>query len=120
MTSANYNPSLSLSSREVRLLANWERERRLSVTIDDIRQLMGRDVGKEVTRSLLRKGVLQRVGRGIYVVRPLRSLVRPTILSSAVATAILLRDRPYYLGGLWAFTFHRLTQQQYASALDVF
>jgi predicted transcriptional regulator of viral defense system len=101
-------------------LANWERERRVSVTIDDIRRRVGSGPAKDVARFLVKKGVLRRVSRGIYIVQPLRSLLRPTTVSSAVTVAILLQARPYYLGGLWAFTFHRLTSQQYVSALDAF
>jgi predicted transcriptional regulator of viral defense system len=34
--------------------------------------------------------------------------------------AALLQGESYYLGGRWALTFHRLTEQQYASTLDAF
>jgi predicted transcriptional regulator of viral defense system len=34
--------------------------------------------------------------------------------------AALLADETYYLGGLWAFSAHRLTEQQYGSQLDAF
>jgi predicted transcriptional regulator of viral defense system len=37
-----------------------------------------------------------------------------------VQAAVLLQGEPYYLGGLWALTFHRLTEQQYVSVLDAF
>ena len=33
---------------------------------------------------------------------------------------MLLQGEPYYLGGLWALTFHRLTEQQYVSVVDAF
>jgi predicted transcriptional regulator of viral defense system len=39
---------------------------------------------------------------------------------SVVAAAALLRSEPYYLGGLWAFTHHGLTEQQHASTIDAF
>jgi predicted transcriptional regulator of viral defense system len=45
---------------------------------------------------------------------------RPTAPSAAVQAAVLLQGEPYYLGGLWALTFHRLTEQQYVSVLDAF
>src|SRR6267142_2228300 len=108
-----------LSRREVRLLADWERERRLSVTMDDLRRLVG-DASNDVARSLTRKGALQRVKRGMFLVRPFRSLLRPTSASAVVQAAILLQFEPYYLGGAWAFTFHRLTAQQQVSLLDAF
>jgi predicted transcriptional regulator of viral defense system len=34
--------------------------------------------------------------------------------------AHLLAGTPYYLGGLWGLTHHRLTMQQYVAVLDVF
>jgi predicted transcriptional regulator of viral defense system len=37
-----------------------------------------------------------------------------------VQAAVLLQGEPYYLGGLWALTVHRLTEQQYVSVLDAF
>jgi predicted transcriptional regulator of viral defense system len=113
-----YTPALS--QREASLLAQWELARVPSVTIADIRRLVGAKAAKGVAWSLARKNVLQRVGRGIYLVRPLRSLVGPSMSSAIVSVATLLRDEPYYLGGLWAFTHHRLTTQQYLSRLDVF
>ncbi len=45
---------------------------------------------------------------------------RPTASSAAVMAAALLQGERYYLGGLWALTFHRLTEQQYTSTLDAF
>lgn len=113
----SYNASLS--RREVRLLAEWERERRRIVTLADLRGLVG-DAASDVAWRLVRKKALERVGSGRYLVRPLRTLTRPTAPSAAVLAAALLQGEPYYLGGLWALTFHRLTEQQYASALDAF
>lgn len=37
-----------------------------------------------------------------------------------MTVAALLRDEPYYLGGLWALTFWRLTTQQYTTRIDAF
>jgi len=37
-----------------------------------------------------------------------------------VATEALLRDERHYLGGLWALSFHGLTEQSYASVVDAF
>lgn len=64
--------------------------------------------------------MLERVAAGRYLVHPLRLLGRARSVSSPVVAAAILLDRRYYLGGLWALTFHRLTEQQYASVLDVF
>lgn len=110
----------SLSKRQVALLAGWERERRVSVTTEDIRRAVGADAAREVARRLVNKKVLERVARGTFLVRPLRSLSRPTTASTAAQAAALLQGKPYYLGGLWAVTFHRLTEQQHVSALDAF
>ncbi len=114
---STYTPSLS--RREASLLAEWERARRSSITLDELRRSVG-PPAKDVVKSLLRKRVIERIGPGIYLVKPLRSLHRPSAPSPLVAIATLLRGQPYYLGGLWAFTHHRLTTQQYVSALDVF
>jgi predicted transcriptional regulator of viral defense system len=112
--------SASLSKREVALLAGWERERRVSVTLDDIRSAVGPPLARDVASRLVAKKALQRIGRGKYLVRPLRTMSRPTAHSAAVQAAVLLQGEPYYLGGLWALTFHRLTEQQYVSVLDAF
>src|SRR5207249_9243256 len=80
-----------LSRREVRLLAGWERERRFSVTMDDLKRLVG-PASKVVALSLTRKGALQRVQRGLFLVRPFRSLLRPTSRSAAVQAAVLLQS----------------------------
>jgi len=121
--SANNKPriySAPLSRREVSLLAEWERERRVVLTMDAIRQAVGADAAQDVAWRLVRKKALARIGRGKYLVRPLRTLNRPTAPSSAVLAAALLQGEPYYLGGRWALTFHRLSEQQYASTLDAF
>ncbi len=112
--------STSLSRREVALLAGWERERRVSVTLDDIRRAVGVPVARDVASRLVAKNALERIGAGKYLVRPLRTLSRPTAASTPVQAAVLLQGEPYYLGGLWALTFHRLTEQQYVSVLDAF
>jgi predicted transcriptional regulator of viral defense system len=114
------NYSASLSRREAGLLAGWERERRVSVTTADIRKVVGAPVARDVASRLVAKKVLERVGRGKYLVRPLRTQSRPTTVSAAVQTAILLQGELYYLSGLWAMTFHRLTEQQYVSVVDAF
>jgi len=126
MKVANYttNPehiySAPLSRREVALLAGWERERRVSVTLEDIREKVGANVARDVASRLVAKKALERIERGKYLVRPLRSMSRPTAASAAVQAAASLQGEPYYLGGLWALTFHRLTEQQFVSVLDAF
>ncbi len=114
------NYGASLSRREVALLAGWERERRVSVTLDDIRRTVGAAVARDVASRLVAKKALERIGAGRYLVRPLRTLSRPTSASAPVQAAVLLQGEPYHLGGLWALTFHRLTEQQYVSVLDAF
>src|SRR2546422_5045306 len=101
----------SLSRREVALLAGWERERRAFVTLDDIRRMVGVAVARDVASRLVAKKALERIGRGRYLVRPLRTQSRPTATSAAVQAAVVLQGDPYYLGGLWALTFHRLSEQ---------
>ena len=113
----NYIP---LSKREVALLGEWERERRVSITLEDIRSAVGAPVARDVASRLVAKKALERIAPGKYLVRPLRTLSRPTAPSAAVQAAVLLQGEPYYLGGLWALTFHRLTEQQYVSVLDAF
>jgi len=112
--------SASLSPREVTCLAGWERERRRYVTSDDLRALVGAPAARAVASALVRKGVLQRVGRGLYLVRPFRSLLRPTRPSSPFVLGVLLHSEPYYLGGRWALAHHGLTGQQVPSRLDAF
>ena len=92
----------------------------MSITLDDIRGAVGAPVARDVASRLVAKKALERVGPGRYLVRPLRTLARPTAPSAAVQAAALLQGEPYYLGGLWALTFHRLTEQQYVSVLDAF
>lgn len=109
-----------LSRREVALLARWERERRHHATHDDIRDAVGDGPAIDVARALVRKGVLLRLRPGLFLVRPFRSLSRPTAPSAVMSLAVLLRAERYYLGGLWAASFHRLTEQQNVSILDAF
>lgn len=109
-----------LSRREVELLAGWERERKVAVTLDDIRRAAGKRPADVIASSLVRKGALERVVGGVYLVRPLRTLLRPTLPSSLVRVAATLQRIPYYFGGLWALTYHHLTDQQFVSTIDAF
>jgi predicted transcriptional regulator of viral defense system len=67
-----------------------------------------------------RKGLLDRVRRGIYTVRPLRAAGRPWSISALTTVEQALHDQPHYIGGLAALTIHRLTEQLHASVIDVF
>lgn len=115
---ATYNSPLS--KREVALIAGWERDRRKFLNSKDIRAAVGRAAAPTVTSSLLRKGVLERIERGVYLIRPVRALLRPTSPSAPMVVAAMLDAEPYYLGGLWALTQHGLTDQQYVSVMDAF
>lgn len=82
--------------------------------------MVGDAAGAKVVSSMARKGALDRVGRGVYVVRPLRALAEPWALSALVGVAHLLGDERYYVGGPAALTLHRLTGQLFTSRLDVY
>lgn len=109
----------ALSSHETRLLATWERERRNHVSIDDLRLILGSNM-RSVVDGLVQKGLLERIAPGRYLIHPLRSLSRPRAVSTAVVAAALLAGQPYYLGGWWAFSLHRLSQQVYTSLVDAY
>jgi predicted transcriptional regulator of viral defense system len=112
--------AVGLSKRERALLADWERARKTSVSLGEIGHAVGEPVARVVASTLVRKGVLDRIRPGLFAIRPFRAVARPWALPSLVAVEILLAGEPHYVGGLVAFTLHRLTQQQYASIVDVF
>jgi len=107
------------STRETALLSAWEREQRRRITVDDLREMVGANA-RVVAQRLAKKGALQRVGRGVYVIRPFRALLRRSSPSAAVLAAQLLADESYYLGGLWGLSFHRIRLQQHMAAIDAF
>lgn len=107
----------ALSSLETGLLASWERERKHRVTFRELRQLLGSE-SRTAISGLVQKGLLERIAPGLYLIHPFRSLSRPRTVSPQVVAAALLADEPYYLGGWWAFTVHRLTQQVHGSILN--
>src|SRR5947207_2694190 len=113
-----YN-DIMLSARETALLSAWERERKGYVTLAELRGLVDADA-KWVAAALTRKGLLQRVAPGLYAIHPLRTLGRPHSISAIPATATLLAGEPYYIGGLWAFSLHHLSQQVYGSLVDAY
>jgi predicted transcriptional regulator of viral defense system len=108
-----------LSRREVALLTDWERRHQSRVLSRDIAGLVGQSAAARTVSALVRKGVLDRVGRGIYTVRPFRAVASPWTTSSLAVVAQLLLDEPYYVCGLAALSLHRLTHQVYGSLLDV-
>lgn len=114
----SYN-SPSLSGPETTLLSTWERERKTRVSLNELRQRLGHDA-RGVVDGLVQKDLLERIAPGLYLIHPFRSLSRPRAVSAPVVAAALLADEPYYLGGWWAFTLHRLTQQIYGSLLDAY
>jgi predicted transcriptional regulator of viral defense system len=109
----------SLSPRELALLSELDRKHRTQVTSDEARELLGAATHR-VLSDMARKGLLNRVSRGVYVVRPLRSVARPWTVSALAAVEHLLTNEPHYIGGLVAVTLHRLTEQLYASVVDAY
>jgi predicted transcriptional regulator of viral defense system len=112
--------SIGLSKRERALLAEWERARKRSITLADVAHAVGDGPSRMVASTLVRKGVLDRLRPGLYAIRPFRAVARPWVVPALVAVELLLADAPHYVGGLAAFTLHRLTQQQHTSVVDVF
>lgn len=109
-----------LSERETALLRDWERRGRQHVTFAEIAAAVGKPVAHTTAAALVRKGLLDRIGRGRYMIRPLRALGMPWTTSTLVLIDHLLHDQDYYVGGPAAFTLHRLTQQIHSSVVDVY
>ncbi len=110
----------SLSKLEAAVLARLERQGRSVVTLDELSEWHGRRRAYELVRSLTRKRVLERIGRGLYSVRPFRAHGRGWTISAPVAATHLLAAEPHYLGGRWAWWLHNLTRQIPASRIDAF
>ena len=110
----------SISQREAALLRDWERGGRQHVTLAEIAEAVGKHAAYTTAAALVRKGILDRIGRGHYVIRPLRALGMPWTTSTLVLIDHLLHDRDYYVGGPAAFSLHRLTQQHHSSVVDVY
>lgn len=108
-----------LSARETTILRWADEHARGRLTAQDIRALLG-DAAPRVASSMARKGLLDRVGRGVYLVRPLRAVADPWTHSALAGVAHLLAGEPYYVGGPAALTLHRLTSQLFTSRLDVY
>ena len=89
------------------------------VRVSDLKCLVGPSAYSTATR-LVKKGVLEPLGAGAYLVRPLRFVGRPWTQSALVTVETLLSDTPHYVGGLSAVTVHRLSEQLYVSTVDVF
>src|SRR5436309_761939 len=94
-----------LSARERGLLAHWERGRATRVLRAELAESFGPGGASDITKRLVRKGVLKRVGRGVFLVVPMRAQAVPSTRSAAYSLGALLADEPYYLGGLWALSF---------------
>ncbi len=116
-----YNNRQGLSTREATLLSEWERRKKTTLRLDELRNLLGHPAtAKAVVNGLLRKKMLRRLGPGIYAIRPFRTLGRQGSISAAAAAEVLLSTEPHYFGGLWAFSINHLTEQVYGSVLDAF
>jgi predicted transcriptional regulator of viral defense system len=101
------------------MLAEMSRRRQDRLSVVEARHLVGTPALKVVS-SMARKGLLDRVRRGVYVVRPLRAIARPWSLTALVAVEQAMAGEPHYIGGLAAFTLHRLTEQTHATVIDVY
>jgi predicted transcriptional regulator of viral defense system len=101
------------------LALDWERAGRRLVTIDELEAKYGR-AAYNIASRLTHRGVLSRLGQGIYAVKPLRSLGRPYSLSPLAAVGELLKGQAYYCGGLSVLNLHGLTEQVYSGRVDVF
>ena len=108
-----------LSPSELALLSDLDRRHQTRITTGEAKDVVGSAAAK-VVASMARKGILDRVVRGTYVMRPLRALGRPWSLSAYTAVEQALGGKQHYIGGLAALTVHRLTSQIHASVVDVF
>lgn len=114
-----YNTGSGLSQRELSLWLEWDRTDVRVVQVSDLKTRLGQRAYSTASR-LVKKGVLEPLGAGAYAVRPLRFVGRPWTQSALVTVEALLSDTPHYVGGLSAVTAHRLSEQLYASRVDVF
>lgn len=110
---------IALSARERQLLTGWERAGLRTVTLDEIRRQTHANA-RLIASRLVRKRVLVRIARGLYAVRPFRSIGMDWAFPALAAVERILGSHPHYVGGLAAYTLHRLTSQQHSSRLDVF
>jgi predicted transcriptional regulator of viral defense system len=108
-----------LTNTELALLSALDRQRTTRVTVAQAKDLVGPSAANVLAR-LARKRVLDRIGRGVYLARPLRAIGRPWSISALAAVELALRDEPHYVGGLAALTIHRLSDQLNSSLVDVF
>ncbi len=117
---SNYSIPTPLSKVEANTLAGLERAGRNIVTLDQLSESLGRRRAYELVRSLTKKRVFTRIGRGLYSVRPFRAHGHPWTISAPVAASHLLASEPHYLGGRWASWFHKLKRQVPGSRIDAF
>lgn len=113
-------PTIGLAPTETALLAWADAQERHRLTVDDAASLLGRPRAYRVVSSLARKGLLTRVGPGIYLTRPLRALGRQQTPTGLAQVALLLGDEPYYVGGRSAASLHHLTPQRFHALIDLY
>jgi predicted transcriptional regulator of viral defense system len=109
-----------LSSRELGLLSEWELNGVDHVKPRDLAERVGVEAARKVLARLAGKGALDRIGRGLYTVKPLRAVGRPWASPAAATAARMLAGRCYYIGGPLALTLRRLTTQVNYAVVDVF
>ncbi|WP_438947576.1 type IV toxin-antitoxin system AbiEi family antitoxin domain-containing protein, partial [Streptococcus pneumoniae] len=78
------------------MLNQWERARITIVRIDDIRHRIGTNAAYGTIKSLVKKKILLRVGRGVYIVRSFASLLKQSTVSTPTMIAALLEKSEYY------------------------
>lgn len=110
----------SLGPIETAVLSWADRGNRTSVTTREIADIVGETHARAVASSLARKGLLQRVSKGVYRVQPFGAIAAPRARSSIAAAALVLGEMPYYIGGRTAASLHRLTTQRYTTVIDVY
>lgn len=110
----------SLTSRETAVLSWADRFDHTAVTTREIGSVVGDTHARSVASSLAKKGLLQRVSKGVYRVQPLGAVANPRVRSSIAAAALAAGGMPYYIGGRTAASLHRLTTQRYTAVIDLY
>lgn len=114
------SPSLGIAPTEAALLVWADNHERRRITVDDAAALFGRPRSYRVLSSLTRKGLLTRVGQGVYLTRPLGALGRRRAPTGLAMVALLFGANVYYVGGRSAASLHHLTTQRFLGLLDVY
>ncbi len=113
-------PTIGLAPTEAALLAWADEQERRRITADDAARFVSRPRAYALLSSLARKGLLTRVGPGVYLTRPLRALGRQRTPTGLAMVALLFGADDYYVGGRTAASVHHLTTQRFHSLLDVY